>query len=59
MYVMKELGLEPLLDLKMRLGEGSGCPLGFYVIESAVHVMNNMGTFDEAMINNNFLVDIR
>lgn len=59
MYVMKELGLEPLLDLKMRLGEGSGCPLGFHVIESAVHVMNNMGTFDEAMINNNFLVDIR
>ena len=58
-YMMKELGLEPLLDLKMRLGEGSGCPFAFYIIESAIQVINNMGTFGEAMINNDFLVDVR
>jgi len=58
-YVMKELKLEPLFDLRMRLGEGSGCPLAFNIIESALHVMNNMGTFEDAMINNNFLIDIR
>ena len=59
MYIMKELNLEPLMDLKMRLGEGSGCPLAFHIIESALGVINNMGTFDDAMINNDFLVDIR
>ena len=58
-YMMKELGLEPLLDLKMRLGEGSGCPFAFYIIESALAIINHMGTFDDAMINNDFLVDIR
>lgn len=59
MYIMKELNLEPLMNLKMRLGEGSGCPLAFHIIESALAVINNMATFDDAMINNDFLVDIR
>ncbi|MGI6084577.1 MAG: nicotinate-nucleotide--dimethylbenzimidazole phosphoribosyltransferase [Acetivibrionales bacterium] len=58
-YMMKELKLEPMVNLKMRLGEGSGCPFAFYIIESAVEMINSMGTFEEAMINNNFLVDIR
>ena len=31
----RELGLKPCLDLGMRLGEGSGCPLGFRVVEAA------------------------
>jgi nicotinate-nucleotide--dimethylbenzimidazole phosphoribosyltransferase len=59
MYIMKELNLEPLMALEMRLGEGSGCPLAFHIIESALNVINSMGTFDDAMINNDFLVDIR
>ncbi len=59
MYIMKELNLEPLVDLKMRLGEGSGCPIAFHIIESALNVINKMATFDDAMINNNFLIDIR
>jgi len=43
------LGLEAPLNLNMRLGEGSGCPLMFEVISSACTVMNNMATFDEAL----------
>ena len=58
-YMMKELALQPLVDLGMRLGEGSGCPFAFFIIESALQVINRMGTFEEAMINNDFLVDIR
>lgn len=58
-YMMKELNLEPMLNLKMRLGEGSGCPLAFNIIEAALEIINKMGTFEDAMINNDFLVDIR
>ncbi|MCX7903326.1 MAG: nicotinate-nucleotide--dimethylbenzimidazole phosphoribosyltransferase [Caloramator sp.] len=58
-YMMKELGLEPMLNLKMRLGEGSGCPLAFMIIESALAIVNEMGTFEEANIVNDFLIDIR
>jgi len=49
--VCKWLGLEPLLDLKLRLGEGSGALLAVPIIESAVHVLNEMATFKEAGVS--------
>jgi nicotinate-nucleotide--dimethylbenzimidazole phosphoribosyltransferase len=58
-YAIKELGLEPMLNLNMRLGEGSGCPLAFNIIESALYSMNNMATFQQASIGGEFFVDIR
>lgn len=58
-YLMKEIGLEPMLLLKMRLGEGTGCPLMFHVIESAAAVMRDMATFEEGAIESETLVDIR
>jgi len=58
-YMIKQIGLEPLLLLKMRLGEGSGCPLAFNVIEGALAVMNEMATFEEGAIASDTLVDIR
>ena len=54
-----ELGLEPFLDLEMRLGEGSGCPIAFTIIKGAWDVMRNMATFDEAEINDDYLEEIR
>jgi nicotinate-nucleotide--dimethylbenzimidazole phosphoribosyltransferase len=42
------LGLRPLLDLELRLGEGSGAVLALSVIESAVRCMREMRTFEEA-----------
>lgn len=39
------LGLKPMLDMNMRLGEGTGCALAFNIIEAAVKIMNEMGTF--------------
>ena len=58
-YMMRELNLEPILNLKMRLGEGSGCPLAFNVIEAAVYTMDNMGTFEDAEVNADCFDNIR
>lgn len=57
--MMKELGLEPMLNMDMRLGEGSGCPLAFNIIEASLEIMDKMGTFNDALIVNDFLVDMR
>lgn len=54
-----ELGLAPLFDLGMRLGEGSGCPIAMMMLDAACAVMNDMATFAEADINDNYLTDIR
>ena len=43
----------------MRLGEGSGCPLLFRVMEGACGVMANMATFPEAAIEDDYLAPIR
>lgn len=56
---MEAMDLHPLFDLGMRLGEGSGCPLAFQVLDAACAVINDMATFDEAGINDDYLDEIR
>lgn len=56
---MEAMDLRPLFDLGMRLGEGSGCPLAFQVLDAACAVTNDMATFDEAGINDDYLDEIR
>ncbi len=58
-YLLDELGLAPMLDMNMRLGEGSGCPLAFQIIDAALYTQENMGTFQQATIDSSILVDIR
>ena len=58
-FIMKEIGLTPMLNLNMRLGEGSGCPLAFNIIEAALFTMNNMGTFEDAALDKKKYIDIR
>ena len=53
------IGLEPCLLLGMRLGEGSGCPLMFQVLKAACAVVNDMATFAEASIMDDYLDEIR
>ncbi|WOK35214.1 nicotinate-nucleotide--dimethylbenzimidazole phosphoribosyltransferase [Sphingomonas sp. C3-2] len=48
--LLQALGLQPLLALGMRLGEGSGAALAVGIIRSAVAVHNGMATFAEAGI---------
>ena len=56
---MDRLGLKPMFDLSMRLGEGSGCPIAFKIIETAIASMNIMKTLDEASIDGDYLEEIR
>ena len=56
---MDAMKLEPLFLLGMRLGEGSGCPLAFQVLDAACAIINDMATFDEAGINDDYLEEIR
>jgi nicotinate-nucleotide--dimethylbenzimidazole phosphoribosyltransferase len=51
LLMLKHLGLRPLLDLDMRLGEGTGAALGIFLAEAAVKVLNEMATFDEAGVS--------
>lgn len=56
---MDAMNLEPVFLLGMRLGEGSGCPLAFEVLDAACAVLNDMATFDEAGIDDDYLEEIR
>jgi nicotinate-nucleotide--dimethylbenzimidazole phosphoribosyltransferase len=49
--VLGELGLEPLLDLRMRLGEASGALLALPLIEAAGALHREMGTFEESGVS--------
>ena len=56
---MEALELEPMLLLGMRLGEGSGCPIAFQVLEAACAIIRDMATFDQAGIDDEYLDPIR
>ena len=53
------LGVTPYLHLGMRLGEGSGCPLMFALIDAACAIMQNMGTFEQGNIDEKYLEGVR
>lgn len=57
--MMEELELSPILNLDMRLGEGTGCPLVFNIIEAATKIIKGMATFEEVQMNTEKFVDIR
>jgi nicotinate-nucleotide--dimethylbenzimidazole phosphoribosyltransferase len=48
---LDHLGLDPLLDLQMRLGEGSGACLALPVLQAAAKVLGQMATFDSAGVS--------
>ncbi len=45
------IGLNPLLALGMRLGEGTGAALGISIVEAACKILNEMATFEEASVS--------
>jgi len=49
--ILKRIGLMPLLDLEMRLGEGTGACLGISLVAAAVRIYNEMATFKEAKVS--------
>jgi nicotinate-nucleotide--dimethylbenzimidazole phosphoribosyltransferase len=50
--VLERMGVAPLLDLGMRLGEGSGAALGMVLVKTALHLHSNMATFSSAGVSN-------
>ena len=49
--VLEQLGLRPLLDLELRLGEGSGAALAIPIVRAAASILAEMATFDDAGVS--------
>jgi nicotinate-nucleotide--dimethylbenzimidazole phosphoribosyltransferase len=48
---LEKLQLEPIVDLSMRLGEGTGAAIALPVVRAAVATLRSMATFDEASVS--------
>jgi len=48
---LNALGKKPLLDLDLRLGEGTGAALSMHLVEAAVRVLTEVATFEEAAVS--------
>lgn len=49
--ILEHLGLEPLFDLRLRLGEGTGACLGINLAEASVKILTQMATFESAGVS--------
>lgn len=50
-FMWKHIGQKPILNLALRLGEGTGAALAMSIVEAAVKVLNEMATFSEAGVS--------
>lgn len=49
--MLEHLGVRPLLDFDLRLGEGTGAALAFHIVEAAARILDEMATFAEAGVS--------
>ncbi len=49
--VLNKMGLKPIIDLNMRLGEGSGAVIGGFLVELGSRIMNEMASFESADVS--------
>ncbi len=49
--ILDHLGINPLFDLNMRLGEGTGAALGINLVEASCKILREMATFEEAGVS--------
>jgi nicotinate-nucleotide--dimethylbenzimidazole phosphoribosyltransferase len=49
--ILEHIGLKPLLNLDMRLGEGTGAALGIFLVEASLKILDEMATFSEAEVS--------
>ncbi len=50
-YLLERLGKRPLLQLDMRLGEGTGAALAFMLVDASLNILRDMATFASAGIS--------
>lgn len=50
-HILEHLGLKPLLELDLRLGEGTGAALAINIIEAGVKILTQMATFKSANVS--------
>ena len=50
-FMLERIGVEPILDLNFRLGEGTGAALAMTIIEAGVKVLKEMATFEQAGVS--------
>lgn len=49
---LSHLKIEPVIDFKMRLGEGTGAALTINMVEAAARIMREMASFEQAGVSN-------
>lgn len=49
--ILDYIGLKPILDLNLRLGEGTGAALGIGIVEAGIKILNEMATFQSASVS--------
>ncbi len=49
--MLEKIGLDPILDLNLRLGEGTGAALAMFIIEAGIKIYKEMATFGEAEVS--------
>ena len=49
--MLRHLNIKPLLDLNLRLGEGTGSALAFHLVEASTRILREMATFEEAGVS--------
>lgn len=51
MRILDHMDMLPILDLKMRLGEGTGCPLAMMIIDASLKIIDDMLSFDASILD--------
>jgi nicotinate-nucleotide--dimethylbenzimidazole phosphoribosyltransferase len=49
--ILERLGLHPIIQANMRLGEGTGAALAFFLVDASLKILSEMATFDEAGVS--------
>ena len=50
--ILEHIGISAIMDLNLRLGEGTGAALGLTIADAAIKILTQMATFESAKVSN-------